>query len=383
MSDDPFIRAAEDLVRSAAEAAEADGVERMTAENRVVGEACDAVAELSQRGDINSTQANALADQLSDTLGRYTKTDLKDEFKSHFQEQGDGVSFDTLIENRLDELKIVHTTDAKQGTVWRWHFSDGVQLETETSKDGGRKHLDWQAFKRDYFDSLVALGKGEQIGAPTQERRDSEQWQQWIDQLILSNAETVRHVGPRTEAVDMLRDHVERSLAYHEAKGMVERSGIWVESGDEAGADGGFDSIRVPTTEIKRICDHVGISTRALQIELEARGVTDAGVNGVSDSTYVDGGRVGYWALSSSFAEPDEVIDEISTPAEKAQEREQQQYEEERTSVGAVDEETEQPDPEPRPERRRGNSREDDDNEYEPGHVGSFGSDPDEVSDDD
>jgi hypothetical protein len=158
---DEFIERAESLVDDAHAAANRDGIDRLKAENHVVGDACDAVQELSADGELSEGQMNAVADQLADILARYNKTDLKQEFREYFSEEtGDGIPFDEILQERLDELQTVHSTDAKQGTVWRWHFSDGVQLETETSKDGGRKHYDWHKFKCDYFDALIAAATG-------------------------------------------------------------------------------------------------------------------------------------------------------------------------------------------------------------------------------
>jgi len=380
-----FINAAEKLVGKAEQAADREGVQRLKAENSVVGDACEAIAELSENGDISESETNALADQLSDLLARYNKTDLKDEFREYFtEERGDGIGFDVLLEERLESLQTIHSTDAKQGTVWRWHFSDGVQLETETSKDAGRKHYDWNGFKRDYFDSLVSLGEGEKISKPSQDRREPSDWQEFIDNLILEHSTPVEHVGPRTEATRMLRDYVSRNIGYTKMKHMRDRNGVWVDQTDdgEAAADGGVAELRVPVEEIKRICDQVGISTRGLQIELDARGVTHADTNGVSGAEYVDGVRVGYWSLSPTFADPEEIIEDPKTPAEQSQERREKQLKDNRTNVGATtDDQDEQPDPQPSPPSGR-YTADDEDDDYQPGMTDSFGTDPDEVEDD-
>lgn len=379
MSD--FMDTAEALVDDAHAAANRDGIERLKAENRLVGDACEKVAELSTAGEISEGEMNALADQLADVLARYNKTDLKSEFSEHFAETGgDGTPFDQILEDRLESLQTIYSSDAKQGTVWRWEFSDGVQLETQTSKDGGRKHYDWTALKRDYFDALVSLGKGEKIAQPDPDLRDPDQWQDWIDDLILKHSEPVKHVGPRTEAVRMLRDYVSRNIAYLDMADMRDRQGVWVDadtSDEEATADGGVSELRVPVNEVKRICDQVGISTRALQIELEARGMTHADTNGVSGATYADGTRVGYWSLDPTFADPEEIIADPKSPAEKSKERQQERVEDSRTQVGAVDDDVDQPEPEPMPR----SPDTDDEEDYEPGEYGSFGADPDEVDD--
>lgn len=383
-----FIDSAEELVERAEEAAQADGINRLKEENRVVGDACEIVNELSSSGNLTNSQLNALADQLADTLARYTKTDLKEEFQEHFAQGSEGVPFDELIEERLETVQTVHSTDAKQGTVWRWNFSDGVKLETQTSKDGGRKHYDWGAFKRDYFDSLVSQGHGQKIAPPNPELKQPEAWQDWIDDILLRYADPVEHVGPRTEAVRMLRDYISRNVAFIEMRQMRERNGLWVdasaESEDETAADGGVGELRVPVDEIKRICDQIGVSTRALQIELEARGLTHTNTNGVSGAQYIDGVRIGYWSLSPNLADPKEIIKEVKSPAEKAAERETERVDETRTTVGAVEsqadedgQEFEQTASEPLDPDL------DDEEEYQPGMTNSFGTDPDANDKDD
>lgn len=380
-----YIESAEALVDSAERAAMKEGIARLKAENSVVGDACEAVSDLSVAGDMSESEMNALADTLADILARYNKTDLKAEFKEHFAESGgEGTPFDELLQERLKELKVIHSTDAKQGTVWRWHFTDGVQLETEVSKDGKRKHYDWRAFKDDYFDSLISLGAGEQIADPQPQLRDPDHWVDWINDLILEHSEPIEHVGPRTEAVRLLRDYVSRSIAYCDMADVRDRQGVWVDAeaeDDGAVADGGASELRIPTTEIKRICDSIGISTRGLQIELDSRGLTHEATNGVSGATYVDGVRVAYWSLSADFADPADVVVETETPAEQVQREEEEREEEERTALGAVGDDSPHGDvvgPQLPPEHE---DEDEDSPDYEPGMTSGFGMDPDDTAD--
>jgi len=288
----PYLDRLEELAAAAQDASNAeDTAATARRENQVVGEACQAVGELSANGDISKAEKNQLAGVLSDELAQYTKTDLKNEFDDYFQREQSGIPFDELIEERLQEIVVIKSTDHRQGAMFRWHFSDGVQLETETTEEGTRLHRAWQQFKELYFEARVAGGEGERISDPTQERRDSDQWREFINDLILDHATTVEHVGPRTEAVRQLRDHIERHAAYSDMQTVRNRAGVGIEPAAETVADlDGGARIRVPTQDIKRICDQVGITTRALQVELDARGLTADDMAGVSDATYDDGG---------------------------------------------------------------------------------------------
>ncbi|MDS0478667.1 hypothetical protein [Natrinema sp. 1APR25-10V2] len=347
----PIEEGTDELLSEAEEIDSSEGMTvRMHQENRLVGRSVDYIAEWSEEGEISSANANALADALSSELAHYTKTDIKSEFKQVFVDGGsgsDGIPFDELIENRLEEVKMVSTTDAKQGLIWRWHFSDGVQLETEKSKDDGRKHYDWNSWKEDYFEALLSLGKGEEIAPPTRDRRDSNDWKAWISSVLLEKATTVEHVGPRTEAVELLRDFVNRQVGFSDVKDMRDRQGIWmdappVEHDGEAATDGGGPTeIRIPTQAVKRVCDQAGIETRALQIELDAREHTVPETTGVSDYEFVDGQRVSFWRLDADFAEPVDFVEEPASPAEQVAREQEEAAEETRTDVGAVTEESE------------------------------------------
>jgi hypothetical protein len=391
----------EKLLDEAEEIDSEDGMTaRMRRENQLLERAVDYIAAWSEDGQISSANANALADALASELAHYTKTDIKDEFTGVFVDGGDaadGIAFDQLIEQRLQEVKVVSTTDAKQGLVWRWHFSDGVQLETEKSKDEGRKHYDWPSWKEDYFEALISLGKGERIAPPTRDRRDSEDWKEFLSDILLERAETVEHVGPRTEAVKHLRDYVNRQTAYAEVKDMRDRQGIWMDAppaddeGEAATDGGGPSQIRIPTQAVKRVCDQAGIETRALQIELDARRQTLPDVAGVSDYEYVDGQRISFWCLDANFAEPAEFVQDAESPADQVAREQEESAEDARTDVGAVDTDNEETndgtetDDTNNDTKRRGAPEDEPDDEqaadFEPGVSAGFGVNPDEETD--
>lgn len=352
--DVPPVEDGTEEILTAAEDVDGDSpIARMRAENDILSEAVDYVAAWSEAGEVSNANTNALADALSGEFAHYTKTDIKEEFNDVFVDNGggsDGIPFDELIEERLDEVKIVTTTDAKRGLVWRWHFTDGVQLETETSKDDQRKHYDWVSWREDYFEALLSVGQGERIAPPRQEHRDSADWKEWLSDIVLENAQIVEHVGPRTEAVELLKDFVNRQTAFAKVRDMRDRQGIWMDSppvdpDEEAATDGGGPcEIRIPTQAVKRICDQAGIETRALQIELDAREHTLPDVSGVSGFEYVDGQRVSFWSVTADFAEPAEFIEEPETPAEQVAREQEEAAEEARTDVGAVDGESDEDD---------------------------------------
>jgi hypothetical protein len=382
----------EELTAAAQDASNAEDTAAIARrENQVVGDACEAVGELSANGDISKAEKNQLAGVLSDELAQYTKTDLKNEFDDYFQREQSGTPFDKLIEDRLEEIVVIKNTDHRQGAMFRWHFSDGVQLETETTEEGTRLHRAWQQFKELYFEARVAAGEGERIADPTQERRDSDQWREFVNDLILDHATTVEHVGPRTEAVRQLRDHIERHAAYTDMDTVRNRAGVGIDADADTVDDLDANArIHVPTQDIKRICDQVGITTRALQVELDARGLTADGMAGVSDATYCNGERFPFWVVTAALAEPATITHDADSAAEQAAQEQAERRENSRTSLGATggddgdgDDDTDDDDSAPAPAVDGGGPDDPpDDDDYDPGLNESLGTDPENVETD-
>ena len=338
-ADTPYTTELDTLISKAHTASEAETMlQRVRVENQVVADACEAVRELSEAGDLSEAQMNGLAENLSRLLEQYTKTDLKTEFREYFGERS-GEPFDEIIETRLETVKIIANTDAKQGSVFRWHFSDGVKLETETSDEGSRLHYSWNHFRDLYFDALLAENRGEAIADPTPERRGGEEWRDWISDVILDHSETVEHVGPRTEAVRQLRDYISRSVGYTDLAKVSERAGIGIDVDDATQTVADLDAdtqLFVPRKQITRVCEQTGISSRALQIELDAREVTSDAIAGVSQTTYLDGCRFPYWVVTLRLATPQELVAHPESPAEQLRREQQERREEEATDVGVV-----------------------------------------------
>lgn len=392
MEENDFLNRLEELAEAAQDSNDAEDTAAIARrENQVVGDACEAVTELSANGDISKAEKNQLASVLSDELAQYNKTDLKNEFEDYFQREQSGTHFDKLIQQRLEEITVIKSTDHRQGAMFRWHFRDGTQVETETTEAGTRLHYAWQQFKKLYFEARVAAGAGERISSPTEEHRGIDQWCEFINGLILNHATTVEHVGPRTEAVRQLRDHIGRHTAFNEMQTVCNRAGVGIEADAESVSDLDSDArIRVPTEDIKRICDQVGITTRALQIELDARGVTADGMSGVSDETYVNGQRVSFWVITAALAEPGSIVTDPDSPAEQAAREEAERRENTQTSLGAVDADEADDEPPGDTATQADSGGADgadgadgpDDDDYEPGISESLGTDPEDIKTD-
>lgn len=283
--------------------------------------------------------------QFSDASKYYTKSDLadliEDAVEEHKQQADSRRPFDRVIDQDLNEVVIVRTTDAKQSTIYRWQFN-GASVET-TANSEGRTHFHWNEFRNEYFDAI-----GEDPAVPQKERRGGEEWREFIVNIVEDRGREVTTRGPRSSAVDGLQNFIRRSVAYGDIEDMVERDGLRL----DAAPDDDPDELWVPNADIKRLCDEFELgSVRELQLELDARGYTVDRINGVSESTFVNNNKVTYWVLSPAIADPVEYVEDPQDPAEQVAEEENEAEED------------------------------DDDPDFSPGTLGSVGDDPDDPDD--
>ena len=335
----------DDLINSAHDALDADGaIEQAKMTDQVVQDACDAISRRSEAGEIDDRHVNQLAGELSDIFPNLTKTDLRGEFRDHFvDDPGDGTPFNQVIEDRLASIQIIRTTDKKQDPIFRYEFVDPeVEIEDDSESDG-HLHYSWQNWRQQYFDALLAVGAGEAIADPADGLADNDDWKEWIDEQFLLGGEIVEtqeHVGPRTQAVRQLRDWVGRQVAYSDIEDAVERQGVLMQGVDTGTELDDLDTstvVHVPVEVIERICDQVGVSSRGLQIELDARGVTSPDISGVSDPQYVNGQRKPYWAVTLALAEPRDLVHDPDTPAAQIRDEKEAEQLADQTDIGAVE----------------------------------------------
>lgn len=287
-----------------------DLVQRAQSEQEAANDFARELARAVKNGHAEA-HARSACGQIADVSKHYTKsalTDLVNDQLDDLQSESDNRRpFDQILEEDLDEVVIVRTTDAKQSTVYRWHFGS-ASVETEATSET-RTHFSWHDFRDEYFDAM-----GEDPAKPVKERRGGEEWREFIVDLVEERGREVETRGPRSAAVDGLQNFIRRSHAYADIADMVERDGIRI----DAPPDEDPTEIWVPNSAIKRICDEYELgSVRQLQLELDARGLTRDRVNGVSESTFVNNDKVTYWVLDASIAEPGDYVEEPTDPAQQ------------------------------------------------------------------
>jgi len=317
-----------------------DPVDQAQAEQSAVESFIDELAAAVVDG-YSTASAKQMCGVVSDVSQHYTKTALKDRLLEAISEKkvadSDRRRFSDILREDLREVVIIRTTDAKQDTKYRWEFVDG-SVETEADSDG-RAHFHWSTFRDEYFDAI-----GKDAAKPEEDLLDGEDWREFVVDIIEAQGREQTTRGPRTAAVEQLKDFISRSRAFNDLEAVVERDAVFIDADPR---DENPTELWVLNHDIKRICEDNELSSvRELQIELDARGHTVDRIRGVSETTTVNGKTITYWALSARFAEPDEFVPDPVDPAESVREEERDE--------------------------------DDEDDDYEPGVIGSTGGDGDE-----
>lgn len=253
-----------------------------------------------------------------------TKTEIKDNIDVKVEEERQSQSgrtpIDEWLEENIDRVVEIRSTDRKQDTIWRWEFGR-VTIETEATSDG-IEHL-----RFDNLRDAVYEATGEWTAKPTAGHRSGDEWKDFIVDFVERNVERQTTRGQRTISLDRMKDWVRQNNAYHDFRDVVNHGGMRV---DEAAGE-----LHIPNQHIKRWCDATEIATRAFQSELQSRGLLSDRIRGASEQTRIeiDGQyqTITYWVidLDALDADPYDVIEEAETPAEKDAEDEDGEEDEE------------------------------------------------------
>lgn len=334
------ITARDDALEAFEEAgAQEDPIEKASGEQRAADDFLTILADCIVDG-LSVAQARQHCDVVADSADHYNKTTLTELLEEKIEEKKeaecDRPPFDEVIQEELKEVLIIRTTDAKQSAHYRWHFRAGT-VET-TSNAEGRAHFSWARFRDEYYD-----GTGEDPSKPTKERRGGEEWREFIVGVVEERGREVTTRGPRSTAVDALKNFIRRTDAYNDLDHVAERDGIYL---DADPAEEEPKELWVPNHHIKRIVNDAELnSTVALQTELDSRGLAVPDRNGVSYSTFVGNNKMTFWVLDPDIATPASFTADPTDPAEQV---------------------------------RLEQEEEDDDDDDEPGALGSVGGDSDE-----
>jgi len=336
----PTIAAAEVMDRLAERLNAVDTTADRMKETRA---AAEAVAELAAEADgplsvIESAQnaAGSVAekgrtpkDTILEALSNAT-ADVRTEAAQAGLSIDHGYALDQYLEEDLDSVRRIESTDHHSETTLSWQFSDGVVVEMD---DG--THLE----KYNFFKKLaMATAKklqpdlvSEEVGDPSENEEQyarlsigptsrpwaEQNWIQCITDLLDERQKVVESVGTRTMAWEGLANEIRLSRAVSDLAVAVDQLMPHAKThGDEV------VEIWLPGKTVTKTCEEYGIEAKALQEELAARGIDSDDLDGdrISTRERIDGNAVRFWRLDASHDEvpdPAEVVDEVETGADR------------------------------------------------------------------
>ena len=338
-ADSASIAAAEVMDRLGERLNAADSTADRMKEKRAAGEA---IAELAESGDDTFAVIEA-AENTAKTVAQKTRTpedEIKAVISEHTKEARQkaaeeglsldhGYALDRYLEQDLEVVKRIESTDNNTETTLRWEFADGVAVETD---DGC--HLEHYNFykkleagtRKKLQPELVS----EQVGEPDEDGYDRlslgprsrpwalDDWIQCITDLVDERQTVVESVGSRTMTWERLSNEINLSRAVSRQSVAVDRTMIFA----KAAEGGDLSELWIPSKMVSDICEEFGITTKALQQELSSRGIDSDDLSGdrISETADVEGRRVRFWRLDATHdevPEPKEIVDELETGADR------------------------------------------------------------------
>lgn len=298
-----------------ADAEGGNAIEQATAETEAVDEMVDAVAQALVDG-LNKP-VGFYAGAVSEECNYNTKTDLKQQIKDRVEELrgSDKPPLDEFVEDRLEEVTVVKTTDARQGAEYIWDFGT-FKVETRSGKDR-RGH-----FAFDNFRNYIHESGGVNLARPQPDRRGGEEWRDFIAEMIDERGTDEYTVGARTQAFEALKNKVKRLTGYGTPESALDHTGIWVvreqvdlpewwrglgtmdPSDDRDLPSELVKEVRVHESVIQPIIDDADITRSALYHELNARNLTVPGTSGASMTEWVNGSDERFWTFLPDLGTP-------------------------------------------------------------------------------
>ncbi|UPV72965.1 hypothetical protein M0R89_10435 [Halorussus limi] len=311
--------------------ADASPAEKGAGEEEAVHTFADTVADALLEG-FGESSTGVHVSAIADTADYFNKTDVQGviQEKVEAKKQADRRPFNEVLETELEEVVTVKTTDHKQDATYRWDFGTAT-VETQSGKDG-RGHFSWPDFRDMYLEAT-----GNDAAKPVKDLRSGDTWRQFVVEQMETKERVVETKGPRTAAVEELQNHIRNATGYPTLGDMIDRNGVYVDvkqadTPEWWAAFGSDDGEIEPTTDnvrrigiqsqlAQRVAENNGISTRALQLELDGRDYTTGYDGSVSAQKYYGQTVHSYWELSAELALPNEYEPAPETATE-ATERE-------------------------------------------------------------
>ena len=341
VSDDssPTIAAAEVMDRLGERLKSVDGMASRMEETKA---AAAAVAELATAADDALAVIEAAENTAGDVAmkGQTKKSMILDalsaatvDVRTEAAEAGlsldHGLALDRYLEENLETVRRIESTDHHSETTLSWQFSDGAVVEID---DG--THIEKYNF---YKKLAMATGKklqpelvSEQVGEPEEDGYErlslgprSRPWHEdnWIECItdLLDERQTfVESVGARTTAWEAVANEVRLSRAVSDLPVAVDQLMPHAMEDD----DGELAEVWLPGKTVTKVCEEYAVEPKALQEELAARGVDsdDLGGDRISERITIEQNAARFWRLDATHDEvpdPAEIVDEVETGADR------------------------------------------------------------------
>lgn len=307
-ADDPIPDMTPDEAQAAATKAARESMTALEAANETI----DSGSQLSAREDdiiMSFAEDNKRAlyiinehggfTHISGMLSResafFTKTEVKRRLRkvvSSYSPPDAKTPFDEVIDDRLQSVLVTRTTDSTQDTTYQWRF-DTFTIETGPEKNT-RPHFNWHTFRNEFHDA-----SGDYPAPPHPMYMDMDDWQEYIVSVIDRRGIEDTTTGPRTSAVDSLKNEISHSNGYGTLAAATTRNGVYLDD-DLSNAT----ELWIPNSRTNKVCEEKDVTPRALQAELTDRGHTIDSRNGVSISTMVNNDHITFWVLDPDFQRP-------------------------------------------------------------------------------
>lgn len=257
---------------------------------------------------LSSVPVGQFASMVSDVSSSLNKTEAKQHIVSKTQDLktkgNDRPQITEWIQENLREVRVVRTTDHVDVTRYVWDFG-ATTLETE-SGDEGRTHYHWQNFRDTIYDA-----GGPYCTPPPEQLREIEDWREWIVTRLEEHKTEKTTMGPRTLAVNELQNRVRRAEAHGKLLSALNYQGVYLELDGDPPEETITDiseydptAMYLPNNWATEAAEEHGVSTQALQNELDARGYLLPGRSKVATQEYVGGQYTTWWVLTGEFAQP-------------------------------------------------------------------------------
>jgi hypothetical protein len=272
--------------------------------------------------DLTTTLAELYADGLNMNEGhfahgisecsRMTKTEAKGDITRKIEDinnQGK-TSLNAWVANNLNEVRVIRTTDHVSDTRYVWEFEDGTTVETGSDN---RTHFMWAEFRNQIFDAA-----GPYLAKPEDRYAEGKEWAEFMVRLIQERKTEKTSTGPRTRAIEYVKTRIRNAGGYGNVRDAADYRGVYVEVNNDPPDDEDpvdldvtqqecplwrVDLLMFPNSWAKDAAEEHDITTRAVQNELDARGMTVEGRQ-VSETKYVGGQYQTFWKLGGNFASP-------------------------------------------------------------------------------